>query len=80
MCIISLSKLSLGEKVKAEDDEDHVHDDADESDADSLQEELLESVSALPNDIETKQTNQLVQKALKSVDIINCISKLTPAS
>ena len=79
VCIISLSQLKLEEEVKAEDD-DHDHDQEEEEDLDDLQEELLESVSALPTDRETKQTDQLVRKALQSADIIKCISKLTPAS
>ena len=82
VCILSLSQLSLGEEVKAKED-DHVdadHDHEEEEDPNDLQEELLETVSALPTDRETKQTDQLVRKALQSVDIIQCISKLTPAS
>ena len=87
MVIISFDQLSLGEEVKAEDDDDDDDDDdnddddhEDEEDPNDLQEELLESVSALPTDRETKQTDQLVRKALQSVDIIKCISKPTPAS
>ena len=81
VCIISLSQLNLGEEVKAEDDDHHDHDDhEEEEDPNDWQEELLETVSALPTDRETKQTDQLVRKALQSVDIIKCISKLTPAS
>ena len=79
MVIISFDQLKLEEEVKAEDD-DHDHDQEEEEDPDDLKEELLESVSALPTDRETKQTNQLVRKALQSVDIIKSISKLTPAS
>ena len=80
MVIISLDQLKLEEEVKAEDD-DHVDaDHEEEEDPNDLQEELLESVSALPTDRETKQTDQLVRKALQSADIIKCISKLTPAS
>ena len=79
MVIISFDQLKLEEEVKAEDD-DHDHDQEEEEDLDDLQEELLESVSALPTDRETKQTDQLVRKALQSADIIKCISKLTPAS
>ena len=82
MVIISFDQLSLGEEVKARED-DHVdadHDHEDEEDPNDLQEELLESVSALPTDRETKHTDQLVRKALQSVDIIKCISKPTPAS
>ena len=80
MVIISLDSLKLEEEVKAEDD-DHVDaDHEEEEDPNDLQEELLESVSALSNDRETKQTDQLVRKALQSADIIKCISKLTPAS
>ena len=78
MVIISLDQLKLEEEVKAEDDDDDDHED--EEDPNDLQEELLESVSALPTDRETKQTDQLVRKALQSVDITKCISKLTPAS
>ena len=66
MVIISLDQLSLGEEVKAKED-DQVDDDEDheeEEDPNVLQEELLESVSALPTDSETKQTDQLVRKAL----------------
>lgn len=79
MVIISFDQLKLEEEVKAEDD-DHDHDQEEEEDLYDLQEELLESVSALPTDRETKQTDQLVRKALQSADIIKCISKLTPAS
>jgi len=77
MVIISLDQLKLEEEVKAEDDD---HDKEEEEDPDDLQEELLESVCALPTDRETKQTDQLVRKALQSADIIKCISKPTPAS
>ena len=84
MVIISFDQLKLGEEVKAEDDDDDDDNDdddhEDEEDPDDLQEELLESVSALPTDRETKHTNQLGRKALQSVDIIKCISKPTPAS
>ena len=77
MVIISFDQLKLEEEVKAEDDD---HDQEEEEDPDDLQEELLESVSALPTDRETKHTDQLVRKALQSADIIKCISKPTPAS
>ena len=76
MVIISFDQLSLGEEVKARED-DHVdadHHHEDEEDPNDLQEELLESVSALPTDRETKHTDQLVRKALQSADIIKCIS------
>jgi hypothetical protein len=83
MVIISFDSLKLEEEVKAKDDDDdnddHDHE-VEEDHPDDLQEELLESVSALPTDRETKQTDQLVRKALQSADIIKCISKLTPAS
>ena len=79
MVIISFDQLKLEEEVKTEDD-DNYHDQEEEEDPDDLQEELLESVCALPTDRETKQTDLLVRKALQSADIIKCISKLTPAS
>ena len=74
VCIISLSELNLGEEVQDDDIDDDV-----EEDTDNLQEELLEEVSELPTDGVTKQTEELIRKALQSVDI-KCISKLTPAS
>ena len=74
VCIISLSQLKLEGEVKAK------HDDDEEDDTDELQEEILEEVNELPHDRATKQTQYLLQKALKSVDIIKCTSKLTPAS
>ena len=68
-----MSDLKLGDEVKDDD-----HDDAEE-DVDNLQEELLEEVGELPTDGVTKETEELVRKALQSVDI-NCNSKPTPAS
>ena len=73
VCIISMDELKLEEEVKAQ------HDDEGE-DTDNLQEELLEEVTELPLDGVTKQTDELVRKALQSVGIIKCTSKLTPAS
>ena len=87
LCIISLDQLKLDEEVKRkvpfqttflkDDDDDAYHA---EEDTDTLQEELLDEVSVLPTDPETKKTEMLVQKALQSVDIIKYKSKLTPAS
>ena len=87
LCIISLDQLKLDEEVKRkvpfqttflkDDDDDAYHA---EEDTDTLQEELLDEVSVLPTDPETKKTEMLVQKALQSVDIIKFTSKLSPAS
>ena len=56
VCIISLDNLKLEEEVKAHDDDDNV-----EEDCDNFQEEeLLDEVSALPYDKETKETEKLV--------------------
>ena len=78
VCIISLDQLRLedDEEVKAQDD------DGEDDDADSinLQEELLDEVSVLPYDGVSKETHELVQKALHSAEITKCLSKLTPAS
>ena len=57
--IISFDNLKLDEEVKTKDDDD---DDAyhAEEDTDTLQEELLDEVSVLPSDPETKKTEMLV--------------------
>ena len=84
--IISFDKLKLDEDVKTKDDDDDAYHAEDSvagvyhTDTDTLKEELLDEVSVLPIDPETKKTEILVQKALQSVDIIKCKSKLTPAS
>ena len=69
-------KLEDDEEVKVQDD------DGEDDDVDSvnLQEELLDEVSVLPYDGVTKETHELVQKALQSAEITKCLSKLTPAS
>ena len=78
VCIISLDQLQLGddEEAKAQ------HDDGEDDDVDSvnLQEELLDEVSVLPLEGVTKETHELVQKALQSAEIIKIVSKLSPAS
>ena len=69
-------KLEDDEEVKVQDD------DGEDDDVDSvnLQEELLDEVSVLPYDGVSKETHELVQKALQSAEITKCLSKLTPAS
>ena len=60
VCIISLDKLKLEdvEDAKAQDD------DGEDEDTVNLDQELLEEVNELPPERLTKQTKQLVQKAL----------------
>ena len=77
MVIISFDQLNLEEEVKTEDDE--CEDDVVEEDRANLQEELLDEVEELVHDGVTKETERLVQKALKIAEI-KSISKLTPAS
>ena len=77
MVIISFDQLKLEEEVKTEDDE--CEDDVVEEDRANLQEELLDEVDELVHDGVTKETERLVQKALKIAEI-KSISKLTPAS
>ena len=79
MCIISLDQLQLGEEAKAQHDDSEDDDDFEE-DSINLQEELLDEVSVLPFEGVTKETHELVQKALQSAEITKCLSKLTPAS
>ena len=69
-------KLEDDEEVKVQDD------DGEDDDVDSvnLQEELLDEVGVLPFEGVTKETHELVQKALQSAEITKCLSKLTPAS
>ena len=69
-------RLEDDEEVKAQDD------DGEDDDVDSinLQEELLDEVNVLPYDGVSKETHELVQKALQSAEIAKCLSKLTPAS
>ena len=55
--IISFDNLKLDEEVKTKDDDDAYHA---EEDTDTLQEELLDEVSVLPSDPETKKTEMLV--------------------
>ena len=81
MCIISLDQLKLDdddEEVKVQDDKDDKDED---DDGDTVNvEELLDEVSELPHYGITKETEELVQKALQSAEIIKSVSKLSPAS
>ena len=79
MCIISLDQLQLGEETKTQH-EDSQDDDDFEEDSVNLQEELLDEVTVLPFEGVTKETHQLVQKALQSAEITKSLSKLSPAS
>ena len=80
VCIISLDQLRLedDEEVKVQDDEGE--DDDAEEDCVNLEEELLDEVNVLPYDGVSKETHELVQKALQSAEITKCLSKLTPSS
>ena len=86
VCIISMDQLKLDEEVKAQDDDTedgayHTGEDDDaEEDSINLQEELFDEVNVLPLDGVTKETQELVQMALQSAEIIKIVSKLSPAS
>ena len=78
VCIISLDQLRLGDDEEAKAQDDDVEDD--DVDSINLQEELLDEVNVLPYDGVSKETHELVQKALQSAEITKCLSKLTPSS
>ena len=78
LLILSMSQLNLGEDVKPQVDEDDYNTD-EENDTEAQQEELLDEVIELKTNAVSKETDELVKKALCSAGIINR-TRLPPAS